>query len=189
MARRLMSLLMAAAVVMVVAGTAGATTSHREHYSGTDAFTIDDCGFTINVSTTFSGQVLFREDKDGEAFLVRDTYRYRDVATNPATGEYLVVTGRAVAHELSATNVEGNIYEFEMIEAGQPFVLSDSDGNVIVRDSGVIRRTVTFDTLGDGEPGGQFLDETVEAINGPHPGFADDFDFCGIATELIGPGA
>lgn len=186
MARRLVSLLMASAVVMVVVGTAGATVTHREHYSGSEAFSFDDCGFMIDGVSTFSGQALIRETKGGEAFLVRDNYKYRDVLTNRETGEYFVISGHAVFKELNATHVDGNVYEFETIEAGQPFVLSDSDGNVILRDRGVIRRTMSFDTLGDGKPGGEFLGETVDAINGPHPAFNDEADFCEIAAELTG---
>jgi hypothetical protein len=57
---------------------------------------------------------------------------------------------------------------------------------VIVRDRGVIRHTVLFDTLGDGMPGGEFLAETDTDVNGPHPGFSPDFPFCEIAAELTG---
>ena len=71
----------------------------------------------IDVESEFSGQVLFRVGKGGQAFLVRDTYRYRDVLTNRETGEWFVIRGRAVFHEIKATQVSGDIYEFEAIEA------------------------------------------------------------------------
>ena len=186
MARRLMPLVAAAAVTVLMAGSAGAGTTGQEHYSGTDEFTDTSCGFTLNGVSTFSGSVLFRETKGGEAFLVKDSYTFRDVLTNPDTGQWFVISGRATVKEISATHVDGNVYEFEVIEAGQPFVLSDSDGNVIVRDRGAIRHTVVFDTLGDGEPGGEFVDYLGADVHGPHPGFAEDFPFCAIAADLTG---
>ena len=63
-----------------------------------------------------------------------------------------MIRGRAVFHEIKATQVGGDIYEFEAIEAGQPFVVEDSGSNVVVRDRGMIRRTALFDTLGTGCP-------------------------------------
>jgi hypothetical protein len=72
------------------------------------------------------------------------------------------------------------------VDAGQPFVIEDAEGNVVVRDRGVVRHTYLFDTLGDGEPGGEFIGETQAAVHGPHSGFADDFPFCEIAAELTG---
>ena len=174
------------AVLAFGASAVGAKVIGQEHYSGTDSFSFDDCGFVIDVESVFSGQVLFRVGKGGQAFLVKDTYRYRDVLTNRETGEWFVIRGKAVFHEIKATQVSGDIYEFEAIEAGQPFVVEDSDGNVVVRDRGMIRRTALFDTLGDGMPGGILLEETVTSVNGPHPGFAEDFDFCGLAAELTG---
>jgi hypothetical protein len=70
------------------------------------------------------------------------------------------------------------------IQAGQPFVVYNSDGQVVLRDRGVIRFTYLFDTLGDNEPGGVFVQDVDVRVNGPHPGF--DADFCDIARSLIG---
>src|SRR5215212_6560917 len=175
------------AAAFAVGGTpAAATVVEREHYSGTEEFTDHGCGLTLNHVSTFYGQALLRVDKSGEAFLVKDSFHFRDVVTNPETGLWFVVRGHGLFHEIRATQVEGTIYEFEAVEAGQPFVLEDAEGNVIVRDRGVIRHTALFDTLGDGEPGGEFIEETNTVVHGPHPGFADDFPFCEIAAELTG---
>jgi hypothetical protein len=57
-------------------GPAAATVIGQEHYSGTDSFSFDDCGFTLEVESTFYGQALLRVDKGGEAFFVKDTYWY-----------------------------------------------------------------------------------------------------------------
>ena len=172
--------------MLAFGGTAAAKVIGQEHYSGTDSFSFDDCGFWLDVESEFSGSALLRVDKGGQAFLARDTFSYRDVYTNRDTGEWFVIRGHATFHEVEGTLVEGTIYEFQSIEAGQPFVLEDAAGNVVARDRGMIRRTVLFDTLGDGEPGGVLLEEAVDSVHGPHPGFADDFPFCEIAAELTG---
>jgi hypothetical protein len=174
------------ALMAVVAGSAAATVIGQEHYSGTDSFSFDDCGFTLDVQSAFYGQVLLRVDKGGEAFLVKDKFWFRDVYTNRDTKQWFVVRGNALFHEIKATQVSGTIYEFVAVEAGQPFVLEDSAGNIIVRDRGVIRHTALFDTLGDGQPGARFIAETDTDVHGPHLGFADDFPFCAIAAQLTG---
>jgi hypothetical protein len=50
----------------------------------------------------------------------------------------------------------------------------------------VIRHTFLFDTLGDSQPGGDFIAELSDDVHGPHPAFADDFPFCEIAATLTG---
>lgn len=89
-------------------------------------------------------------------------------------------------NEITATQVDGNVYRFVSIEAGQPFVISDAAGKVVVRDRGVIRRTYPFDTLGDGTPGGVLVGDPVSVVHGPHAGLAPDFPFCEIAAQLTG---
>lgn len=174
------------ATLALGASPAAGTVIASGFYSGTDSFSFDDCGFTLDVESEFSGHFVLRADKGGEAFYIHDNFRHRDVHTNAETGKWFVVRGRGLFSEIKATQVSGNIYEFVAIEAGQPFVLEDSAGNVIVRDRGVIRTTALFDTLGDGVPGAEFIEETLLSVHGPHPGFAEDFPFCEIAAELTG---
>jgi hypothetical protein len=182
----LVSTLAVLAVLAFGAVPAAATVIGQEHYSGTDSFSFDDCGFTLEVQSEFFGHALLRVDKTGQAFLVKDKFWYRDVVTNPETGRWFVVQGNGLFHEIKATQISGTVYEFEAIEAGQPFAIVDSAGRVVVRDRGVIRHTYLFDTLGDSMPGGEFIEETGTVVHGPHPGFADDFPFCEIAAELTG---
>ncbi len=181
-----LSALAVLAMVAIAASPAAGTVIGQQHYSGTDSFSFDDCGFTIEVESAFEGHALLRADKGGEAFLLKDRFSYRDVLTNAETGGWFVIRGHGLFHEIKATLVGGTIYEFVAVEAGQPFVIEDSAGNVVVRDRGVIRHTALFDTLGDGMPGGIFLEETHTSVHGPHPGFAEDFPFCEIAAELTG---
>jgi hypothetical protein len=47
-----------------------------------------------------------------------------------------------------------------------------------VRDRGVIRQVIEFDTLGDDVPGGAFISDVSFSVSGPHPGL--DFDLCSV---------
>ena len=99
----------------------------------------------------------------------------------------LLLWDKELSNELKATHVTGNVYAFITIEAGQPFVVRDGDGNIVLRDRGVIRRRVLFDTLGDSTPGGVFLDEEILSVSGPHPGFDQtEAEFCAMVEGLIG---
>ena len=177
--------LVAIPVLAVGTAAAGAAVSGQEHVSGTDSFTENGCGFPLDVASTFRGHAHVRSTPGGQAFLQHLNVSFRDVWTNRETGRSFVVRGHTVLQEIRATQVDGTIYEFEAIEAGQPFVIEDSRGRVVVRDRGVIRHTFLFDTLGDGMPGGEFIDGSA-VVHGPHPGFADDFPFCEIAADLTG---
>jgi len=118
-----------AVIATLAVGTpAGATVIGQEHYSGTDSFSFNDCGFWLDGETEFYGQALLRVDPGGEAFLVKDKFWFRTVLTNRDTGEWFVIRGNVLFHEIKATHVTGTIYEFVAIEAGQPFILEDSAG-------------------------------------------------------------
>jgi hypothetical protein len=82
-----------ALVVGVSVVPAGATVVDRGHYSGTDSFTYNNCGYPVEVQSEFSGTFRVREGKNGDesAFFVSDNYSYREFHTNPDTGEWFVV--------------------------------------------------------------------------------------------------
>ena len=50
---------------------------------------------------------------------------------------------------MTAKRVEDNVYEYTIIQVGQPLVIEDSRGRVIARERGVIRFRVLFDTDGE----------------------------------------
>jgi hypothetical protein len=88
--------------------------------------------------------------------------------------------------DVKATPLGDNVFEFKFREAGMG-VVRDMDGNVVLRDRGAIWMRIVFDTLGDSEPGGETLDESVIRVNGPHPGFEQDEEaFCATVHDLIG---
>jgi hypothetical protein len=171
---------------LLVALPANAAPVVNERYSGTDSFT--ECGF--QGESTFSGRVMIKDATPaagGQFFYFQDNYQYRDVITDPATGEFVVVRGDGIFKEVQARQVEGSVFTSLTHEAGQPFVVEDMSGRVVVRDLGMITLSYVFDTLGDSAPGGISLtDAVVVRVSGPHPGFEEAFDFCALLTSLIG---
>lgn len=187
--RAAVGLAMALGATVALASPAEATIVHTEHYEGTfqDAFPL--CGIDVELDVEFSGRIKIREGKgrDAGAFFLQDHFSVLETFTNPANGKYFTISRNGVFQELKATRIEGSIFEFIAHEVGQPFVLRDMDGNVVVRDRGAIVYRSVFDTLGDDQPGGIELDFEVVKIAGPHPGFApSDEDVCGVVTSLLG---
>ena len=181
------ALVVAAAVALLVvwAGPASGTVVERGHYADTETFSFVDCGgITFDEVSTFSGQFRMKATKDPEAFLLRDTFQFRDVITNRATGKWFVLRGIVNFHEITYRHVSGTIYEFTANESGQPFVLEDSSGRVVLRDRGNLRHTAWFDTRGDGQPGADFIVEIHTSVHGPHPAFDDPNAFCKAAISL-----
>jgi hypothetical protein len=152
-----------------------------------------NCGFTIDFVITDSAHVMLREVKgsDGQAFVQHVNYQIEAMLTNPETGAWMRVHGHSLIKDLTARHVEGNIWEFTAHEAGQPFVIEDSEGKIVARNRGLVTTRYLFDTLGDSEPSGNLVGEIeVTGVFGPHPmgplaGIGDP-EFCAIATDLIG---
>jgi hypothetical protein len=144
-----------------------------------------DCGFPVEVAGVASGNFRLREGAgdDATAFFALDRISFREIHTNPQTGEWFSLSGHFANNEVSATRVEGSLFEFRIIKAGQVAVIRDSDGDLVSRDRGVIRRTILFDTGGDQEPGGELVDLVDLRLAGPHPSFDR---LCDVAAELIG---
>lgn len=184
-----LTLCVVVAIVLFAFGAipAGAQIYEKDRFVDEYSFTYDECGFPVEVEGTDTGQYRIRrgKGKTASAFFLRITSSFREIHTNLETGEWFVVRGHRVFNEVKATRVAGTIFKFVAIEAGQPFVVENSAGQVVFRDRGVIRSTILFDTLGDDVPGGELLEFLGDDVRGPHPGF--DTDFCAIVTDLIGP--
>lgn len=177
---------LAAAAMAFGAAQAWATVVDKGFYSFDFSDSYDDCGFEVAVEGSASGHFRVRagKGKSETAFFASDNYSYEETHTNVATGEFFTLKGNAIFSEIKATHVSGNVFEFTAVEAGQPFVIYDSDGNVVLRDRGSIHHHALFDTEGDDVPGGIFVEELEADVHGPHPGFITDF--CEIITPLIG---
>lgn len=175
------------AIALVAAFPASATVYEKGRFIDEFSFSYDDCGIPVSVEGTARGQFRVRQGKGktATAFFQRVTVSFREIHTNTDTGEWFLIRGHEVFNEVKARRVEGTIFRFTAVEAGQPFIVENSAGEVILRDRGVIRFTILFDTLGDDVPGGEFIEDVDVQVRGPHPGFGD-FDFCGMVTDLIG---
>ena len=176
------TLLAIAACTAVAALPAAAGPLEGGEYEWSDQYTFDDCGPEVRVDASGYGRYLLRDanpSTGGQFFRVTDKYWFQERWTNVATGAWVVRTANGLFTELppSAISDDGTVFTFRTIEAGVPFVLYDSEGNVLMRDSGTIRLEYTFDSLGDGQPGGEMLgDPEVVRISGPHPGWYADCD-------------
>ena len=171
----ILGILLALAVVMPVS----AEQYSREAYEWTDGGSYE-CGDGnwIDWSAAGSGVLDIRTGKgqDVNAFFAHDRYQWHSTDVRRSDGLTLHFSGNAQFKETKAVRMSGSVFEFTAVEAGQPFVVRDGDGNVLVRDRGSIRSTILFDTLGDGTPGGEFIADVSFRANGPHPGF--EFDSC-----------
>ena len=102
-----------------------------------------------------------------------------------ATGAGSSRTGKGkLASALKGVPLGDNVFRFTDTQAGQLFRLYDSEGNLMLRDRGLIRFTFDFDTLGDDEPGGVEVQELEPSVRGPHPGFEDE-TLCPVLVPLL----
>jgi hypothetical protein len=179
----------ATAVVAAWVLPAQATVINRERFSEPISEDYDLCGIAVHEEGQVTGTIQFRAGT-GElesTFFQHLTYRVATTITNPANGKFYTFTAHAVVQDVKATPVEGTIFEFTFLEAGQPFVIRDMNGNVVLRDRGVIRSTLLFDTLGDDMPGGDVVEFLADVVRGPHPQFSmSEEEFCATVQDLIG---
>jgi len=177
------------AVAMAVSGVATAAASgsvvEKGRFTGESYNYSYDCGFPVDVTGVASGNFRLREGTgdDATAFFSLDRVSFREFHTNPETGQWFSFSGHFANNEVDARRVEGSLFELRSIKAGQVAVIRDSDGNLVSRDRGVIRPTILFDTGGDQEPGGEFVNLVDLDLAGPHPTFGR---LCDVASELIG---
>jgi hypothetical protein len=174
-----------AALAIAAAPPAGATLIEKGRFVDEPYGFAYNCGFPVEVTGVATGNFRLRagSGNDATAFFALDRISFREIHTNPETGEWFALTGHFLSNEFSATRVEGSLFEFRSIKAGSMAVIRDSDGNLVSRNRGVLKRTILFDTGGDDEPGGEFVELIDVRLAGKHP----DFDrLCDVATQLIG---
>ena len=177
------AVVLAAVAATVLGGApAGATVIDRQTFVDEPySFSYDDCGFQVDVQGAFSSKQHLRvgKGKTDSAFFGFDNYSFVERQSNPGTGAFVTIKGNASFHEVKATRVEGSIFQFDQVEAGQ-FRMYDSDGRLVGFARGNIHIHILFDTEGDDVPGGIFIEELGVDVHGPHD------DFCGLLTEQIG---
>ena len=186
-ARTYLGLLLALGVAALAAAPTaqGATLGHVQFVDIPYAFEEEICGIDVQIEGSVTGHTNARTGK-GEldtAFFEHTNSAYSETWT-AANGRSVTVTGNANFNEVKAVPLGGSVFRFTQVEAGQPFRLYDSQGNLLLRDRGAIRFTVIFDTLGDATPGGIVIEELEPSVRGPHPGF-DDATLCPVVVPLL----
>jgi hypothetical protein len=142
----------------------------------------DFCGIAAQVDFTEIGTTVVRPVKGsgGQAYFGHTNFELTEVIST-ANGSITIVT-RKVFHEQRATHVEGDVWQFEWIDAGT-FSVYDASGRLLLRASGVFKATQQFDTLGDGAPGGQPVLGTFDVLS--ERGRTVDDRFCeAVLPEL-----
>ena len=174
-------------LALALAGPTQAAPLVYERYSGTDSFDFDDCGFVIHDEVVFEGVFMLKAPRsDGAPPRLFDNYH--TIETLSANGRTATIEHQGLYKDLSITHVEGTIYQFVAMEAGQPFTVRDSEGNVLLRDRGVLFTTFQVDTKGDSDlENDEFIDGSWSLLKdaGAHPGFY--IDFCAeVTTYFLG---
>jgi hypothetical protein len=185
--RRLFGLLLAAVVVAlaVVPVAQGKIFERFRFVDEPYSFEEEICGIEVLIegTATGAGRIRTGTGRRATAFFERTNISYSETWT-AANGRFVTVTGDFVFNEVQAVPLGGNVFRFTAIQAGQPFRLYDSEGNLLLRDRGVIRFSIVFDTLGDATPGGVLIEELEPSVRGPHPGF-DDETLCPVLVPLL----
>lgn len=161
----------------------------RSPYEFIDEFSFDDCGFPVDEVDHYSGLTTIKDSTPttgGQFFRFSDQYSHRFVVTNAESGDFVVITSRGLFRESPAKVVsdDGRVVTYRTMDSGAFTTVYDSAGRVIAKERGNVVYEYTFDTLGDSQPGGEFLSEELVRISGPHPLYFTDG--CDLLTEWIG---
>jgi hypothetical protein len=169
-----------ASLVLMLAAPASATIYSNGQYGDSYSFSYDCGDAPIDVSGSFGGREIIRTGTGAQvnAFFDHNQYWWTETHKNRTTGTTISISANGVFQETKATRVDGSIFLFSSVDAGQPFVVRDAAGHVLLRDRGAIKETILFDTTGDGVPGGIFIESVSLSVAGPHPGFF--FDPCSV---------
>jgi hypothetical protein len=180
--------LAAVAALVLSAAPVSAQPIEGGHYAWTDSGT--ECDDAYDRESSGHGVFLTKDATPatgGQFFYYQDKYWYQDVFTNPGTGKWAVLRGTGIYKESRYVAQGNGIFAGHNIEAGQPFVIEDMYGRVVVRDRGLIDVYWVVDTHNDSAPGADPIAEPIVVrVSGPHAGFSDTFDFCAVLDSLIG---
>lgn len=160
-----------------------------QHETFTDSYAFPECGGDYLVEGSFTDRVIVRDTNpslSGEFFKLSVRYAFSEVITNLDTGDFVRVEAHGHFIELQPRSTDGQVFEYITHDTGR-FTVHDSAGNLVLREAGLFQFSYTFDTLGDGEPGGDFIrfGEDLRTA-GPHPTFDEDFDFCAMLDAVTG---
>ena len=173
--------LVAAATATSFAAPAQARTVDHWQWSEDRSYTVSDCGFPTDVTDHFEGNGVARTtggSAEGVA-MAQYTSRFVAVTTNPANGKSFTLTQRSMFQERGLTDLGGGLWGYSVHQAGQPFVITDGTGRVVVRDRGLVRFAGVYDATLD-----QVVSFEATGVAGPHAGLT--MDLCDVTRDLIG---
>jgi hypothetical protein len=193
MMRRIFLLILAGALLGLVAApaqsTGGGSVYEQDHYDEPYTFKDDGCGFVFKVKGRRWGHFVIRNvpGSDGQAFLNDEEYNIEEVLTNPRNGKRMYISRHGHYTEKTATHVEGDVWEFIQVDQGRPFTVRNGRRQIVLSDHGKVVFKQVFDTLGDGQPGGDEISrDVVRTPRGSFPSLKPGFDFCKMVRKLIG---
>lgn len=132
-------------------GAAAAPLAHQ-HYSGTETVSFNECGFTIDAVSTFSGLFILKDGRGGDPTpYVLDNYDATTIYTNADSGASFTITANGLYKDVRLSQVTGTIYRLDAMDVGRPFRVLDSDGNPVVVDRGRLLYSALLDTRGDAD--------------------------------------
>jgi hypothetical protein len=168
-------------------------TTATSHYRGLDRFSYT-CDFgqgqqiQVNGAGEHHGVFTLKSGHQGDPTpYLTDNYSWYLVSTNPANGKWFREDGNGIYKDLHITNVEGTVYTFVSQETGQPYSLTDMNGNRVFFDRGRLLTTFQVDTKGDADlSNDEFIDGSYQLLseNGAHPGYFFGGDWC---TDIVQP--
>lgn len=205
--RRLLAVVAVAVLALgLTVGPAGATgkpvyVEPPTPYHEVGSFDPECADVDVSVDYDYRGvsSVRVAPGTDGQAFFLKDTYRFSETWSAASTGKVLfTIRGHYRFQEVKAERVSkrdvprdlippeglvGPVYRFTSVEVGADKV-RDARGRTLYRTAGVVVFKNLFDTLGDRAPGGTSLSFDVARVIGPHPLL--DVDLCDVAAEQAG---
>jgi len=153
-----------------------------------ETFSDDSCGYVMTVTRSSSGTFSVRTGtgRASSVLFFTDNYSFREVRTNPATGQSFVVRGNGQIKDVQAKPLGDNIFEIVTKNSGQPLVVEDSNGKVVLRAAGVVSFRFRINTHGNPDPNTwDFVEFLGVTIAGPHP----ETSACKIAGSFWGTGS
>ena len=179
----LVSFVAAALALVVIVPSAFAQIAFRERIHDEYTFSHDECGWTVDVTGEFNGDFFVRVGKGdfAGAFYGHNNFDWTETHVRATDGATITISANALFQETKATHVEGTIYTFTSVSAGQLLVVRDADGRLLLKDRGRITETILFDTLGDDTPGGEFIDLLDVSFAGKFP--SETADYCGAFDQ------
>ena len=140
---------------------------------------------TVQTFSAYNLTLAANPSTEGQFFRFSFTWTATGTTTNPLTGEYVSLSGHGLYKEIQPRPQGGGFFTYVQHNVGS-FVMTDSDGNVLLREAGRVTLLWEFDSLSDSAPGGNQLSATLLSVSGPHPSLTGEVDYCEVLDAAIG---